>query len=387
MAGHGLVGPGLHARIDGGVDHQAVAVDVIAMAVGPVHQPAAQCPHKVRCRAFGDFLALEIQAQRAGLEPVELGFGQHLALDHLAQYGVAALHGALGVAHRVVVAGALEHAHQGGGFQHRELVGAFVEIGACRHLDAEGVVEKRDRIQIGLQDLVLGVERLDLVGGHGFLELAAERGVAPHFFRVEVARQLLGDGGAALAVPRQGVDDRGGGAAPVQPVVFVETVVFGGDQCLDHIGRNLGQRDPAAVAAGEQGQFLAVGAQDLGRVVFLGLADVRQAGREQHQHAQQQHQEHRHAGGGLPPLAAGTGGEKLAQGLPALAQQGLQLRDGSGERRWQGHGLRERPGGAACGALAHPTPASTGELTRSVCRSRAENTRGVGNCCLWRLGP
>ena len=81
--------------------------------------------------------------------------------------------------------------------------------------------------------------------------------------------------------------------------------------------------------------------------------------------------------------------EALRDALPedALLFHSVQLRDGSGERRWQGHGLRERPGGAACGALAHPTPASTGELTRSVCRSRAENTRGVGNCCLWRLGP
>ena len=313
------------------------------MAVGPVHQPAAQGAHKVGGGAFGDFLAFKVQAQRAGLEFVELGLGQHLALDHLAQHGVAALHGALGVAHRVVVAGAFEHAHQGGGFQHGELVGALVEIGARSHLDAEGVVEEGDGVEVGLQDLVLGVERLNLVGRHGLFELAGERGLAPYFFGVEVARQLLGDGGAALAVARQRMHHRGCGAAPVQAVVLIKTVVFGGDQRLHHIGRDLVQRHPAAVAAGEQGQLFAVGAQDLRGVVFLGLADVAQAGREQHQHAQQQPQEHGHTGGGLPPLAARAGGEKLAQGLPALAQQGLQLRDGGGEGRGQRHGLRKGP--------------------------------------------
>ncbi|CAB5723565.1 Uncharacterised protein [Delftia tsuruhatensis] len=327
LARHGLVGPGLQARVDGGVHHQAVGVDVVVVAVGPVDQPLAQLLREVRGHALRLLLALEIDAHRALAELVELGLPQHPALDHLRQHRVAAVQRAVGVEHGVVVARALEHAHQRGAFQHRQPRGRLVEIGACRHLDAEGVVQEGHGVQIGLQDLVLGIERLDLEGRDRLLELAVERGRAADLGGVEVARQLLGEGRAALRVTTQRMDHRAQRAAPVHAVVFVEAVVFRGDQRLDHRGRYLVELHPLPVAALEQRDLPAVGAHDLGRLLQLGLADVADAGRERNQQQHIQREQQRQGGREQQPFAPrgpaappGQGGHALAD---AAAQQSV----------------------------------------------------------------
>ncbi len=76
------------------------------------------------------------------------------------------------------------------------------------------------------------------------LSLRVRVASAADFFGVEVARQLLGERGAALADRPQRVLSRRRGAPQVDAVVLVEAVVFGGDQGLDHRGRHLVQRRP-----------------------------------------------------------------------------------------------------------------------------------------------
>src|SRR3989344_5027143 len=201
----GLVGNGLQARVDGGADHQAIGIQVVAMAVGPLDELLAQLYRKVGRWAHDLGLALEIDAQRAFLQGLQLLFFELAALDHLRQHGVAPCLGTLGVEHGVVVGRALEHADQRGAFQHVELVGRLVEIRARGHLDTVGVVEERHGVEVSLQDLVLGVRRLDLARGDRLLELAREglreHARAPDLLRNQVACQLLRDGGATLRVP------------------------------------------------------------------------------------------------------------------------------------------------------------------------------------------
>ncbi len=319
LARHGLVGPVLQARVDGGVHHQAVGVDVVVVAVGPVDQPFAQLLREVGRHAQGLFLALEVDAHGALLELGELGLLQHAALDHLRQHRVAAVQRAVGVEHGVVVARALEHAHQRGAFQHRQSRGRFVEIGARRHLYAEGVVEEGDGIQIGFEDLVLGVERLDLEGRDRLLELAVERGRAADFGRVQVACELLGEGGAALRIAAQRVHHRAQRAPPVHAVVLVEAVVLRGDQRLDHRGRHLVELHPLPVAALELRERLAIRAHDLGGLLQLGLAYVADAGRERDQGQHIQRKQQRQRGGEQQPFAPRGPAVPPGQGRHALA--------------------------------------------------------------------
>src|SRR5690606_3617644 len=104
-------------------------------------------------------------------------------------------------------------------------------------------------IEIGLEDLVLSVERLDLQRGDGFLELARQRRRAADVVRIEIARQLLGDGRTALPVTGEGTQRRAADAPPVEPEMLAEAMIFGGNQCVDDIRRNLVERDPFAVRA------------------------------------------------------------------------------------------------------------------------------------------
>ena len=158
---HRAVGHFLQARIDRGVQHQTIGVNVVVVAVGPFDEPAAHLLRKVRRGAWRLGLPLEIHLQRHGFKRFELRWGQGSRLHHLAQHRVAPGHSALRLEHRVVVAGALEHADQRGGLQHVKLVGRFVKISARCHVDAIGVVQKRHRVEVGLQNLVLGVNPLD----------------------------------------------------------------------------------------------------------------------------------------------------------------------------------------------------------------------------------
>ena len=212
----------------------------------------------MRGRAGGLDLALKVDAQRPGFEGLKLGGIELAALDHLRQHDVAALHGALWVEYGVVVAVALEHADQRGALQHVKRLGRFVKVGARRHLNAKGVVEKRHGVEIGLQNFGLAVEGLDLQRGDGFFELAGERGCPADFLRVQVARQLLREGGAALAVARKSAERGRGGAPPVQAKVLIKAVVFGGNECGQNRRRHLLQRHPGAVGRFEFSQQPAI---------------------------------------------------------------------------------------------------------------------------------
>jgi hypothetical protein len=79
-------------------------------------------------------------------------------------------------------------------------------------------------------------------------------------------------------------------------VVLVEAVVLGGDQRVDHIGRDLGQLDPVAVGPAVDRELLAVGRQHLRGLFGLGLADVADARRERDQ--QQDIEQHQRRDGG-----------------------------------------------------------------------------------------
>ena len=314
------------------------------MAVGPLDELLAQLHRKVGRGAHDLGLALEIDAQRAFLQGLQLLFFELAALDHLRQHGVAPCLGTLGVEHGVVVGRALEHADQRGAFQHVELVGRLVEIRARGHLDTVGVVEERHGVEVSLQDLVLGVRRLDLERGDRLLELAREglreHARAPDLLRKQVACQLLRDGGATLRVPAQRVHHRRCRAPPVQTKVVVKTVVFGGDEGVHHVGRYLAQLHPFAVGPAVFGQQLAVHRHELRGQLAFGLADVTDGGGERDQHQRVDQHGGRHGQGSPHQRAAqraGYPGEQAGQPAEQGRRAGLK-----GKQQCAHQKLRER---------------------------------------------
>ena len=221
------------------MDDQSVRIDVVVVAVGPADQPLAQLLREVRRGSGRLDLPLEVDTQ--GFAPERLvGRGREPAIfDHLREHRITPLQRAFRVQHRVVVAIALEHAGQRRAFQNVQLIGRFAEIGSRGHLDAIRVVEKRYRVQIGFENLVLAVGRLDLQRGDRFLHLARQRRRAADLVGIEVARELLRDRRAALPVAAKRVQRRRSGAPPVDAVMLIETMVLGRDQRVDHVRRDV----------------------------------------------------------------------------------------------------------------------------------------------------
>jgi hypothetical protein len=224
-------------------------------------------PGEMRGRPRGFRLPLEVDTQGLPAERVELRLSQFLAPDHLFQHRVAALQGSLGIEHRVVVTVALEHADQRRALQYIELVGRGIEIGACRHLDAVGVVEEGHGVEVGFEDFVLAVDGLDLQRRDRLLDLARQRLVPADRLGVEVAGKLLGEGRTPLAIAAEGVERGSRGASPVETEMVVEAVIFRGDQGVDDLWRNLGESHPLPVGLLELGQFPAIRREDLSRLL------------------------------------------------------------------------------------------------------------------------
>src|SRR6266568_1932311 len=123
---------------------------------------------------------------------------------------------------RAEVAGALDHRREHRGLRRGELRDGNTEIRLGGGADAIGVVAEVDRVQVLLEDPLLGLDLRELLGDEDLLDLAAQclRGAD---VVVEVPDQLLGDGGPAL-----------------QAVAGVGEVVVGGAE-------DAGRRDAALV--------------------------------------------------------------------------------------------------------------------------------------------
>ena len=285
------------------------------MGFGPLHQPLARMGGKVGRAAEVFGLARQRHAHRLCDELAVLGLGQMVLLEHLRQHHIAALERALGEQHRVVVVRPLEHAHQRGALQRRQLGGWLVPVGAGRHLHAHCVVEEGRGVEVDREDLVLAVVPLDAQRRDQLLQLAVQRAAAADLFREQVACQLLRDGGAALQVAGGGVEEGTRRAPEIHAVVVAEAAVFGGDQGADHVRRDLGQGHVLLLGAAEGGEHLAVGRHQHRGAHGFDFIQVGRVGRGLQQHdevddgrRQQQGRSHqREAQGQAPTL--GPGGE------------------------------------------------------------------------------
>lgn len=206
-----------------------------------------------------------VEHQRQCRQRVALLLGDHVGFFHLLQYGVAAQAHPLVAAYGIVVRRVLDHAHQRGRFLDRQILGILAEVNPCRRLDAYGVVEEVELVEIHLYDLVLGVEPLEFDGDHPFdrfLQGTFEKTVA--FRRVQLLGELLGDGRSAAGIflsHEQGLDQHAGHGPHVDTRVILEAGVLGGDERVDHVLRDFVVVGIHAVAcvAEVAAEFYAVG--------------------------------------------------------------------------------------------------------------------------------
>ena len=125
-------------------------------------------------------------------------------LAHQAQHQIAPLPGPRGIAQRRIDVGRLDYRRDGGGLGQVQVAGFLSEVMAgrfahARHRD-RAVPPQVDLVQVGLEDLVLGVAGVQDHRQDRFDRLAPERALWGRVLwsQVEVLDELLRERGAAL---------------------------------------------------------------------------------------------------------------------------------------------------------------------------------------------
>ena len=276
---YGLFGIALHARIDGGIDFQAIGIEVIAASVlllilgTPsvkrvgfpsqgvfvvfLHLPSAifalvrflgsqyiaQIFTEIRCGTFLVVYLAVFQFQRFFLQRIGFGRSKMPCPLHLSDYHITTITGTFIESSGVKTGRILTHSHQGSGFYDTQILRFFREISIGRHLDTYRIVQEIELVEIHGQDFFLGEIAFELYGYHpldGFLHHTFE--YASSLFSIELFGQLLGDGTAPTGTglhQHPTLDDGTQQGTSINARVFVETLVFGSNQGIDNIGRKV----------------------------------------------------------------------------------------------------------------------------------------------------
>ena len=192
--------------------------------------------------------------------------------------------GLTGVGVGLVVARALDHRGDHRGLRRRdlaELAGVQAEVDLGRRGGTIGATAEVDRVQVLLEDPLLGLGLGELLRNEDFLDLAA-RGLRRADVVVVVPDQLLGDGGSALQVPAGtgevvvgGADDTGRRDAALVP----EVLVLGRHHRVAQHRRELAVGEDHPVGLAELAHLgLAVAEVDLGCLLHDGRLDIGDGG-------------------------------------------------------------------------------------------------------------
>ena len=163
-------------------------------------------------------------------------------LDHGLEDGVGPLLGAAEIARRGELGRRPHQAGEHGGFGEGELLRRLGEVAPCGRIDPVGAGAEIGGVQVAQEDLLLAELALQPEGDDRLLDLAAQVLVGRQEHQ---ARQLLGDGAAALA-RAAGLPVAPGGPqdAPwIDAVVAVEPSVLDGHDGLGKVGGHVGCRD------------------------------------------------------------------------------------------------------------------------------------------------
>ena len=245
-------GRGLREPLQAQVErrHDAHAPDARDARVEALFELLADVVDEVRRRLPGAHQ--RAHPNRRAASALVLVRRDHLQIAHLGQDGVAMLARAIRVDRRRVDVGAADDRRDQGRLGRRQLMNLFAEVGARRRAHAPDrdrpALTQVDLVQVGLEDPLFRIARLDQRGQPRFAKLSEERPL-----RIEQADldQLLRDRAPAF------LDTSGAKVGPCRPqerakvdaAVLEEPVVLGREHGVDQHSRCLVQLDGLVVLA------------------------------------------------------------------------------------------------------------------------------------------
>ena len=269
---HGLFGISLHAAVDGGKHLQSVAVDIVwrtillIVLVAPAKQwvgvPEDGIGYKLRIvprciilslRAGSHHIFAQIFTQISGRTVLVVGaveverewFSRILAvfaaaqiarLLHLREHHVSSVAGTLRIAHWVEERRVLAESDERSCLGEGQVFRLLIKIGVCRRLDAHGIVQEVEIVEIESQDFLLGVVPFQFHGDdplYRFLQLSLQR--ARCLFGIELLGKLLRDGTSTSGIgltQDTALHDGTPQRTEVDARMLVESFILRGNECL-----------------------------------------------------------------------------------------------------------------------------------------------------------
>ena len=222
------------------VEHTLNKVGVILRARGGIH-PACDPRRRNKARVPGE-------DERLDLCLLILFVADLAKLVHLIKNGKLALLVLLAVpvaARRVIFIGELRDADDGRSLGNAQFADGLAEVALRRGLDAVAAVAEVDKVQVGLEDLVLRIILLEAQRTEDLPHLALDGHLV---VAGRVFDDLLGDRRAAARRAAGELAKNGlRRALPVYTVVAFKTLVLNGDECVLHVLGNIVDADERAV--------------------------------------------------------------------------------------------------------------------------------------------
>ena len=280
MVTFGLLTIFLHSAVDSRIDFQAVGVDVVVRAVllrvlvAPSvqrvglpserviiillilprcivvpfrfvgHHPLAQQFAEIRRDTFLMVCHMETcHVERFGLRFFHLFTGDVTTFIHLRKHEVTAVFATFRKANGIEIRRVLAHAHQRGTFLQSQVNGVFRKIRFRRNLDADGIMQEVEVVEVHRQDFLLRIVAFKLYGNvplDRFLHESVHDGGVHIHVRIKLLGQLLCDGRTTtgrLLSHEAAFDNCTEEGAHVNARVLKETGVLGCYKCVDEIRR------------------------------------------------------------------------------------------------------------------------------------------------------
>src|SRR3954447_90486 len=245
--GHGLVRGFLHIHVEGGVNLEASFVNLVGAVFR--FEVATDFFDEVGRKRVGIMCQTEDDRSLTGISRL---CGCDLAvLEHGVDHKIAALLCTIQMIDGRVQRWPFRQSCEQGGLFKRQLLSRLAEVKLRSGFETVHSMSEKNLVRIEREDLRLSETPLDLDGEHGFLHLALPAAIRRE---EEIAGKLNGQCGCALYLSgRFDVAIRGADDPPeVDAGVFVEILVFNGDESVPQDGRKIFVAGHHAALQGER---------------------------------------------------------------------------------------------------------------------------------------